>query len=411
LNIDVVSAPRVDHRAPGPLEVIERKGRGHPDTLSDRLAEELSRTYCALTREKFGTILRHQFDKLALMGGRCDVFFGGGHFRSPIRLLINGRLTEQLGDARLLFRDALFDTARTFLEGELRNFDFSSDCRVIAETSTSQTRGVKIGNRPGSSPVHHRFRPRTLDDIPEHHTPLANDTSMGCAWAPYSDLERLVIRLEDYLTGTETTRALPWIGSDVKIMATRVGERVELTVSVPQVSSHVSSAEEYASHAAILHERLQGLVESAESFSDVALFLNPGDRVEEELIYMKFTGSSIESGDEGVVGRGNRIGGLIAPYRPFTMEGITGKNPAYHAGKIYSAAAWDIANKIWDALGVPCEVLVASQMDRPLSDPWRATVRLFGDAPQASVTQIVEAVLLDVPAITERVLAGHYPLV
>ena len=61
------------------FEIVERKGRGHPDTLSDRLAELLSRTYCKLSREKFGTVLRHQFDKLTLMGGKCNVRFGGGN--------------------------------------------------------------------------------------------------------------------------------------------------------------------------------------------------------------------------------------------------------------------------------------------------------------------------------------------
>jgi S-adenosylmethionine synthetase len=65
------------------FEIVERKGRGHPDTLSDKLAELLSRTYCELTREKFGTILRHQFDKLTIMGGKCDVRFGGGRFCFP----------------------------------------------------------------------------------------------------------------------------------------------------------------------------------------------------------------------------------------------------------------------------------------------------------------------------------------
>ena len=29
-----------------PVEVVERKGRGHPDTICDALAEELSRALC-----------------------------------------------------------------------------------------------------------------------------------------------------------------------------------------------------------------------------------------------------------------------------------------------------------------------------------------------------------------------------
>lgn len=409
MPVDVIRAAKVDPRAPGLLEIVERKGRGHPDTLCERLAEELSRTYCALTRERFGTILRHQFDKLVLMGGRCDVWFGGGQFRSPIRLLINGRLTARLGNDRLAFRDAIFAAAQLFLEAELRSFEFTVDCRVILETSSNQTRGIRTGSHPGSAPVHHRFRPRTLADIPEHVRPLANDTSLGCAWAPYSELEELVLRIEGQFTSDAAQSLHPWIGTDVKIMARRVNRKVGLTVSVPQVSSQVKSAAEYSANMKRLEAMIGSLVSAQSSFDEVAIDINPGDDLEQEEIYMKFTGSSIESGDEGVVGRGNRIGGLISACRPYTMEGISGKNPSYHAGKLYSAAAWEVANRVWGKLGVPCEVFLASQMDRPLDDPWTAVVRVFGDASASQIELIVNEVTSDIQGLTDRILEGRFP--
>ena len=123
-----------------PFEIVERKGRGHPDTLADRLAELLSRTYAGICREQFGTVLRHQFDKLSLMGGKCDVRFGGGAFRSPIRLLINGRATPSVGGQKIHYRDALVDTAETFLERELRNFDFLYNCRVMFDHGQHNSR-------------------------------------------------------------------------------------------------------------------------------------------------------------------------------------------------------------------------------------------------------------------------------
>src|SRR3989344_7571661 len=125
------------------FEIVERKGRGHPDTLSDHLAELLSRTYCELSRAKFGTILRHQFDKLTLMGGKCDVRFGGGNFVSPVRLLINGRATPQVGEEKLFYQDALIETASNFLEKELRNFDFLTNCRLMIEITANTTRGIR----------------------------------------------------------------------------------------------------------------------------------------------------------------------------------------------------------------------------------------------------------------------------
>jgi S-adenosylmethionine synthetase len=35
-------------------------------------------------------------------------------------------------------------------------------------------------------------------------------------------------------------------------------------------------------------------------------------------------------------GRGNRVGGLITPCRPMTLEAAAGKNAAMHVGKSYS---------------------------------------------------------------------------
>jgi S-adenosylmethionine synthetase len=37
-------------------------------------------------------------------------------------------------------------------------------------------------------------------------------------------------------------------------------------------------------------------------------------------VYLTVTGTSAEAGDDGEAGRGNRVNGLITPYRPMTME-------------------------------------------------------------------------------------------
>jgi S-adenosylmethionine synthetase len=39
------------------------------------------------------------------------------------------------------------------------------------------------------------------------------------------------------------------------------------------------------------------------------------------------TGTSAENGDDGQVGRGNRINGLITPYHPMSLEATSGKKP------------------------------------------------------------------------------------
>jgi S-adenosylmethionine synthetase len=193
-------------------------------------------------------------------------------------------------------------------------------------------------------------------------------------------------------------------------MASRSGSDVDVTISVPQVSSEVNSAEEYFAHLEEIRTRMTSTFCDEFGSSQVRLSLNPGDDLQRQMLYMKYTGSSVESGDEGVVGRGNRIGGLMAACRPYSMEGLGGKNPAYHAGKLYSAAAWDIAQRVWAELEVPSEVFVVSQMDRPLNDPWLVTVRCYGRPSKEEVRSIVEQTVTDVKGLTTRILSGFYPL-
>ena len=392
------------------FEIVERKGRGHPDTLSDRLAELLSRTYSKLTKENYGAILRHQFDKLSLMGGKCNVRFGGGNFRSPIRLLINGRATPKIGDKNIDFRDLLIHTAEKFLEKELRNFNFLTDCRVMWENTANSTRGMIDSSHGGTSAIHHIFHPRSLKDLPESTNPISNDTAVGCAWAPFTPLERLVLDIEKTLTSDETWAKYPWMGSDCKIMACRYKDEINLTVSIPQLSTHVHSVLEYKENYSTTLSIINSIIEKSQ-FKKFLLTLNPGDNTDKEMLYLRFTGSCIESGDEGQVSRGNRLGGVISSCRPFSIEGLSGKNPSYHAGKIYSVVAWDIAQKIFEQEGVPCEIFITSQIDRPLNNPAFIVVNSNTSININTVRKIIEEKLANLNEVTDKLLDGVYPLV
>jgi len=63
-------------------------------------------------------------------------------------------------------------------------------------------------------------------------------------------------------------------------------------------------------------------------------------------VYLTVTGTSAEAGDDGQVGRGNRINGLITPCRPMSLEAAAGKNPVSHVGKIYNVVAHQIAEAL-----------------------------------------------------------------
>ena len=66
------------------VEVVERKGLGHPDTICDALADALSRGLCREYKQRFGAILHHNVDKALLCGGCAAAAFGGGTVTRPI---------------------------------------------------------------------------------------------------------------------------------------------------------------------------------------------------------------------------------------------------------------------------------------------------------------------------------------
>ena len=70
-----------------PVEFVERKGVGHPDTLCDRLAEDLSRRLAREYTAHTGAVQHFNVDKAVLAAGSVDVGFGGGGLLHPIPLV------------------------------------------------------------------------------------------------------------------------------------------------------------------------------------------------------------------------------------------------------------------------------------------------------------------------------------
>ncbi len=152
--------------------------------------------------------------------------------------------------------------------------------------------------------------------------------------------ESFVRELVDHFSapGNEFEHRYPWCGTDVKLMA-YAAEELDVVLCVPQKSSHVASRVDYLANREVVLAECARL--AARRLGDIPtrFRLNVRDIPERDELYLTFTGSSIESGDEGVVGRGNRVNGLITPLRPMNVEGVNGKNPVYHVGKLYNVAA------------------------------------------------------------------------
>ena len=110
--------------------------------------------------------------------------------------------------------------------------------------------------------------------------------------------------------------------------------------------------------------------------------VNTADGNTPDSIYLTVTGTSAEAGDDGQVGRGNRVNGLITPYRPMSIEAAAGKNPVTHVGKLYNVLAQRIAASIvGEIVGVEevyCGLL--SQIGRPINEPQLIDVKVrLGD--------------------------------
>lgn len=392
----------IETGAPRPdvTTIVERKGLGHPDTLADHLAERLSRAYSRYTVQHFGAVLHHNLDKLALLGGASEVRYGGGGMTSPVRVLVNGRAALQCGGASIPVRDIVEAEVKSFFAERLPEVSDHLDI-VFNITSNASPGAVFTGDVPDRT---RWFNPRSADDLRESRVRLSNDTSLGTGWAPEKPFETFVRELVDHFSGeSDFTRAHAWCGSDVKLMGYWDGQHADIVLCVPQKSRYVASRAEYLRNAETVLAECHRLVGIRLADADADFRLNARDVPEKDELYLTYTGSSIESGDEGVVGRGNRVNGLITPLRPMNLEGASGKNPVYHVGKLYNVAALRLARRLHEATGEHAEVHLVSTTGQRLDQPWRILVRLTAQdveigTVQALVTEAMEAF----PALTDE---------
>ncbi|MEM0136097.1 MAG: methionine adenosyltransferase, partial [Thermoplasmatales archaeon] len=148
----------------------------------------------------------------------------------------------------------------------------------------------------------------------------------------------------------------------------------------------------------------------------IKVFVNTADNPNENIYYLTVTGLSMENGDDGSVGRGNRVTGLITPYRPMSMEAAAGKNPVTHVGKLYNIAAMRIAEQAIKESGgdIPeIHVRIVSQIGRPIDDPHVANIQIVGASESVAkrysvgFTSIAEDWLSNLDRITKGLVAGE----
>lgn len=374
-------------------EIVERKGIGHPDSLADALAESVSRALCNMYLERFGRILHHNTDELQIVGGQSAPRFGGGDILEPVKIILVGRATTEVDGERLPFRSAAVKATKDYLRKTCTYLDVDTDVTIdclIGRGSVDLT---------------------ALYDTQKH---LANDTSFGVSFAPLSETEKLVLETEGFINGP-LKNDLPEVGHDIKVMGVRRQDNIRLTIAAAMVDRHIPDKEHYASVKEELTDRVLDLCKK-HTERNVVVDVNTGDNYDTGVYYLTVTGLSMENGDDGSVGRGNRVNGLITPYRPMSLEACAGKNPVTHVGKLYNVLAKELAQEIHDAgQGDIAEVhmRIVSQIGKPIDYPQAATAQLIMaegvplSKVQADVESIIDNGLARISDLTFRFVKGE----
>lgn len=390
------------------VELVERKGLGHPDYIADSASEAASRALCKYYLKEFGTILHHNLDKTLLVGGQANPKFGGGEVLEPIYIIVAGRATTEVRVGGTTYSvpygKLIVESVKEWIRENFRYLD--PETHVIVD--------YKV--RKGSADL------VTLFEAGKEAMPLANDTSIGVAYAPLTVLEELVYKTERLLNDKEFKKKHPAVGEDIKVMGLRRDKQITLTIAAAIIDREVRDKYEYMKVKEDIAEEVMALANKIAPDYDVKVYVNTADLPEKNSFYLTVTGTSAEHGDDGATGRGNRANGLITPMRPVSLEATAGKNPVSHVGKIYNVLAKIIAEKIYAEhadLFEDVYVELLSQIGKPIDRPLIASVKLvprdisMPEVPghvKSNIIGIVDDQLANIKKITELVLNNQVTL-
>jgi S-adenosylmethionine synthetase len=377
----------VTHRSPynPSVEFVERKGTGHPDTICDRLAEELA---CQLARDYLkhtGAVRHFNVDKAILAAGAVDIDFGGGEHITPSRLVLVGK--------------AAF------------GFDWEPDAEELAVQYHARLLELLPDATPEAFQVEVWLNRSSADLAAVVHAetvaPLSNDTSFAAVSLPRSTLESTVHAVETHLNDDAYRAAVP-VGRDIKVMGARVGDDITVTVASPVLATRVTSRDDYD---AIIDRIRRDATATASEVAGRTVTVRVNQADQEDSVYLTLTGTSAEAGDDGQVGRGNRFGGLITPYRPMSLEAAAGKNPAAHVGKTYHAIGSDISDRLLAETAVDeVTIRLLSSIGHPVTEPQMVHIETVGDASDDVISDIAHDCFGDWSGVTDRLIDGRYEL-
>lgn len=336
------------------IEIVERKGLGHPDYICDAVMDSISISLSKEYLEKAGTILHHNVDKSLLVAGESEPKFGGGTIKQPMLFVFGDRATSEFGEVKIDIKQIAIETAKEWFKKNMRFVDPEKHVKYQVELKPGSIGLTDIFKRKG----------KVLG---------ANDTSAAVGYAPMTKTEKIVKKTEQFLNSKEFKQRFPESGEDIKVMGFRNNNNLKLTIAMAFVDRFISNEEDYFEKKTKILEETQKFVTANTDFENVDIQLNTLDVQGRGLggLYLTVLGTSADSGDSGQVGRGNRVNGLISLNRPFCSEAAAGKNPVSHVGKIYNILTFRIAQRVCADIPEVDEVYVwlLSKIGHPIDHP------------------------------------------
>jgi S-adenosylmethionine synthetase len=141
---------------------------------------------------------------------------------TPMRVIIAGCADPLPAPDKVA--DFAFAAARAYLKRTLRNAPVRFDIEVAIRVGATQLRST-VARCSGF--------------------PVANDTSFGAGYAPYSRLEQAVLHVSSLLRGSDFRLAFPAAGDDFKVMGRRIEGVIGMTIALAFVDRVVRGVDDY----------------------------------------------------------------------------------------------------------------------------------------------------------------------
>jgi len=375
-------------------EMVERKGIGHPDSLADLIAEMFSNKYSQYCIKNFGVILNHWVDKILISGAKSKISFGHAKVLKPISVYLFGKVTNKFGKHTINISKIFKESAEEIFISIFKNSDLLKNIRYI----------IDINDGIGMDHVKEFYNPASINNFRNiKDLEVANDSVICSGYAGYSRAEFLAINLECFINSIYFKKKFPETGYDVKILIVRIKENFDITICIPFIAEMTKSLSFYKGRLSLVKKNIY--IKAKNIIKDDKIILNINTKDKNNGGYITVFGTSLDKGDYGVVGRGNRYNGIININREMSAEAVNGKNPVHHAGKLYNIISQDIANEIYKKFKFENYVNIATQNGLSLVNPSYIMMKLCGGSINKSVIEsIINKKIKNIKKYTNKIV-------